>query len=465
MKVSKFEVEKVLKTLPIGYYVGRDIDVTLTNENTTSYNLLLDKIEISYPTIAKTLERVADMNIEYTTRCLLYHEVSHALLTPKKLNTDDIYNIFEDERIETILADYYLKVDFKSFTKQLNDWHFQKPKSSLDYFFQIVRFRYGPKKFTDRVQQIILDYQNLDASITNYTIKLATYVGTIYNLYQDILNDYREKTYSDAFDIPDTSDISTSKTTSDTLSSDGSNVKSNLSMTKTEIKWKLTKVNNYVNQKMYEQLKQVFDNSRNTKHHSSSAINAYSGKFDPRLVARDDYKYFVQANRVGHIKAYSKIHLNLFIDESGSMYYSELKINQLLYSLKRLAKENPDFSMTVVYCGMSERIDNNSALRAYGGNDLDEKIYSIYNSIQQHDAINCNIILFDGDVYTDSECKPYSDGRTFSAFNHDNCIIVSNWMNEAYISKFCKAAKVVITNNYVNDFYDAIVKNLYRMLN
>lgn len=461
MKVSKFEVEKVLKTLPIGYYVGRDIDVTLTDGNTTSYNLLLDKIEISYPTIAKTLERVADMDIEYATRCLLYHEVSHALLTPKKLDVKDIYNIFEDERIETILADYYLKVDFKSFTKQLNDWHFQKPASALEYFFQIVRFRYGPKKFTDRVQKIILDYQDLDASYRYYYGRVSNYIYDIYNLYQDILTDYRKKKRSNDFDISNSSDFN--KTSAFELGN--SETKLGLNITKTGIRQKLAKANSYVNQEMYEQLKQIFDNSRNTRHRSSSAINAYSGKFDPRSVARDDYKYFVQANRVGHIKAYSKIHLNLFIDESGSMDSNEFRINQLLYSLKRLVKENPNFSMTIVYCGISERIDNDSLMHAWGGNDLDEKIYSIYNSIQQYDAINCNIVLFDGDAYTDADCKSYANGRTFNAFNHDNCIIVSNESNKDYIYKYCKAAKVIITNDYVNEFYNAIIKNLYTILN
>ena len=459
MKVSKFEVEKVLKTLPIGYYVGRDINVTLTDNDSTSYNLLLDKIEISYPTIAKTLERIADMDIEYATRCLLYHEVSHALLTPKTINTEPIYSIFEDERIETILADYYLKVDFKSFVKQLNDWHFQKPTSALKYFFQIVRYRHGPKKFVNRVQKIILDYQDLNAS-TSICCSIADYQSAIQDLFYDILADYHKDASSASSGVSDTSP---SKTASGIAASEQSETKSD--EIKAEIRQKLSKINRYVNEKMYRQLKQIFDNSRSIKHRSSSAINAYSGRFDARSVARDDYKYFIQANRVGHIKTYSKIHLNLFIDESGSMHPSQLEINQLLYCLRRLVKENSDFSMTVIYCGMSERIDNDSPLQASGGNDLDEKIYSIYNNVQQRDAVNCNIVLFDGDVYTDSWMASYRNGKTFSAFNHDNCIIVSSYANEEYISKFCKVAKVVMTNNYVNDFYDAIVKNLYTILN
>ena len=67
---------------------------------------------------------------------------------------------------------------------------------------------------------------------------------------------------------------------------------------------------------------------------NGSAINAYSGVFDPRSVGRQDYKYFIQKNRAGNVKRFSKIKLNLFIDDSGSFKDSEnvVNSNKLLFA-------------------------------------------------------------------------------------------------------------------------------------
>ena len=60
---------------------------------------------------------------------MLYHELSHVILTPRTIfvrrneEERDIINIFEDERIETLLQKFYIKVDFKDFVKQFNGWN------------------------------------------------------------------------------------------------------------------------------------------------------------------------------------------------------------------------------------------------------------------------------------------------------------------------------------------------------
>ena len=78
-------------------------------------------------------------------------------------------------------------------------------------------------------------------------------------------------------------------------------------------------------------------NSKVTKK-NSAAINAYSGVFDPRSTIRDDYKFFLQSNRVGHQKAFSKMKLNLFIDRSGSFYPSVPMVNKIIYALQKIEK-------------------------------------------------------------------------------------------------------------------------------
>ena len=118
MDVSFARVEQILKTLPIGYYCGRDIKVSLSKQDTTYYDFSNDCIRISYPMIQRSVKLLSDdSKIENDIRCLLYHEVSHAILTPSNIRKDDFYNVFEDERIETILQDYYMRVDFKEIVK------------------------------------------------------------------------------------------------------------------------------------------------------------------------------------------------------------------------------------------------------------------------------------------------------------------------------------------------------------
>ena len=109
---------------------------------------------------------------ETAVRTILYHEVSHLILTPcevlagvsKWLNINfDILNIFEDERIETILRTYYMRTDFKKFIKLVCK-HDTAPKNAMEAFFNVVRFREGKKEFVDMVQDIIDEYHTIDSS-------------------------------------------------------------------------------------------------------------------------------------------------------------------------------------------------------------------------------------------------------------------------------------------------------------
>ena len=101
------ECEAILKTLPVGYYCGGRINVTLDKNEPTSYFRHEDNsIVISYPIISKGLEAVTDETWKETAvRSMLYHEVSHAILTPDSYMKDEesttmleVLNIFEDER-------------------------------------------------------------------------------------------------------------------------------------------------------------------------------------------------------------------------------------------------------------------------------------------------------------------------------------------------------------------------------
>ena len=58
----------------------------------------------------------------------------------------------------------------------------------------------------------------------------------------------------------------------------------------------------------------------------------------------------------------------------------------------------------------------------------------------------------DGDAFSDVS---YDDRESyevnFSAFNHSNCIIISDYDNEKVILKYCKKAHVTITRKYTDE--------------
>ena len=103
MELSYAKCETILNTLPIGFYTGRRIDTTLDAKVETSfYSPAEDKIVISYPIIAQRCKQISeDVDEEGAVRGMLYHEVSHAILTPATLQASIPVNIFEDERIES----------------------------------------------------------------------------------------------------------------------------------------------------------------------------------------------------------------------------------------------------------------------------------------------------------------------------------------------------------------------------
>lgn len=452
--VSKIKVQNILSTLPIGYYVGRNVPVELVDGDKSYYMLVDDKICIGYDMMARVLDEIDSSN-EDDIRAVLYHELSHAILTPKCIECEDIYNIFEDERIETILSKYYLNVDFKSFVKKLNgfDGTFD-PKSAKEAFYSIVRFRTGPKYLVDEVDRLIHSYRRLNSSSRN-TYSYEYEIDKFYEEVEKWFGKHSKESSSkkhDSSDSPDSSDASSM--IDDSIVTDEKSDISDDICAKDLVR---RVANKYVDVKLIDKVNQILQRLSASNKHNGSAINSYSGKFDYRSVVRDDYKYFVQKNRLGNAKRFGKIHMNLFIDESGSFCDSDDTINSLMHALAIFEKKNPDFSFDLISCGMGERIrDKNDRLqRSNGGNALTDEIHDIFKKMQFNDQKNINIVCFDGDAFSDCPAN-----KNFSAFNHSNCIIISDYSNQSKINRDAKSAKRIFTPKYTEQLIDNVLKSL-----
>ena len=509
MNITKERAQSILQTLPIGYYLKRNVEVELSETASTSYiDLQTERITISMNNLHTAHKFVvSDEQLEETVRAILYHELSHALLTPKKLNVTNIMNIFEDERIETLLKNFYINVDFKQNISKLVDVNTLNDIEPWDLFFKIVRFRQGPKELVDRVSAIIKKHMNINSETT---AELWKYEYDVERLYEDVKlyaeqlkrehatqleeeevehdtneqseeqNDESNETENEVENTFINNDCETEdkeltdiETDSEIYTETHANELSEEELDELTDKLISTlnkRMDNSETKQYIKELTPIIKQARTQQSNTGSAINAYSGVFDPRAVMNNDYRYFVQKNRTGHLKQFSKIRLNLYIDRSGSFYYSQDTVNAFLNALSKLEKEITDFEFNVVTIGEGEIVHdkNNRQIECGGGNALTADIFEIMKRLTCTDCTLYNIVLFDG--YAFSHDVPYSIRKmssmsNFKVFNSTNTYIISDYENERVISEYAPLAKTTFTTKYAKDFKQQILnvlQNVFR---
>lgn len=485
MEITYLQVKKIFDILPVGYYIGRDVQRELSNNSKTSfYDPMNDKICISYPFIKEGLKETDEKNIENDVRTLLYHEVSHAFLTPKDLmkafsscfpcfkypiSSNTVINIFEDERIERIFDNFFLGVDFDEYCKRVNHWtRISKAKNIEEAWFDFIRFRTTIKAceyLLPKIDYIIEKYSILNTNTYQYDSFTTCYCQAISDLFRDFYYEWNKDSTSSSILSSDSNTSPDSDIKSENIKPGKSEEKKKESViSKSALKDIINDVTTlYIDDKMIETFKQIFNKNSKITKRNSSAINTYSGMFDTRSVVRDDYKFFLQSNRIGHQKAYSKMKLNLFIDRSASFNRSVNTVNKIIYALQKVEKLNPNFEFDVVTIGMDERLlpKNNRTFSATGGNAITPKMTSIYNSLQSTQSEVINILLFDGKCYTD--CK-FENCKYLGCFNNKKSIIISEDSNKGVFNKYIPGVKVKYCTNFTDELYNSIITSLQIMM-
>lgn len=479
MNVSTNEIIAIALTLPIGLYAKRRVSVSVVDgEQTSYYNPITDEIIISADIIKQALTKVNDDDdIEKAVRSMVYHELSHAILTPSSLHITDAVNVFEDERIETLLQNYYLDTDFKKQVYSVNGFESEAdiptPSTPMEKFYTTVRFRIGEEEHLKEVDKLIEKYKSFSRDTNRW--ELYEYPRDINNLYYLITGEYPRNSESKRYitiDFGDGGDGSAEtknrkskreeKDGKDGASAPESNTGGEPAhgraiMSNKEIEAVFNHVlneNKYYDSKLTAELEMLIENF-NKKNNSGASFTSYSGVFNPRLAGNENYRYFERIANVNGANKFGTFHLNLFIDESGSFYASEPAMNTLLRSLTEIEKRNKNFSLDVVFCGMGERIitdKRNRTFKASGGNRLDKKTYEIFRKLQKPNTYNYNIACFDGDACSDGGRSDHG----FGAFNHSNCTIISDTDNKRYIDTDVSSAKVIYTKRYAEE----LIKNV-----
>ena len=549
MQLTKELLQHYINKVPIGYYVGRNVDVAIGDKDDTYFDLVKGSIVISYPTIKDNARLIkTDADAEKSVRHLIFHELSHALLTPRILHIDMVLNVFEDERIESILKNYYLDTDFKAFVKKLNGFKNQPPENEWDAWYQLVRYRRGPVYFLSRVHEIIDDYTHLDIAVsridTEIRSSIRNYESEVNSLYEEFVRWYNKTNPSDLKIDKSLKDlmqngegdgqsddknsqqiqVGTGLSNADNNQSDNNkddleealqkslesfkDSKKDLLMEVPKVDDKANKFANIssieavdVNEGDYDDLYTIIDDSndkaggiwhrpgkdddkakqkadkavfdmidslisllKTTRKNNGSSIAAYSGVINPRNVIRDDYKYFMQQNRKGHASVYSKMHLNMFIDCSASFKDNDEKVNTLLWALTKFERAVPDFSYDLISCGVGQKLrpKYNRTQSSYDGTVLTDDIFDMFKKQQFTNAVNMNIVLYDGKVNHLHKYK--TTGKciesNWEAFNDVNTVIIVDDSNEDAVNKFCPLAHKIISKDYVEELY----KNTYAAL-
>lgn len=503
MELTFAKCEQVLSTLPIGFYTGRRITTTLDAQVETSmYSPMEDKIIVSYPIIAYRMAQLPDTaDVEEAIRSMLYHEVSHAILTPTSLKPTTAVNIFEDERIESILRHYYHGVDFRQQLYDLHGGHAPKPENAEQAFYNAVRFGLGTGKVQTEVHRLLNKYAKMNRATPYYdgTINSCEYRWDVDRLYDLIEKEFAKdpESFEDKGGQGEQKQMDSisngqgneqgqgqksqkmegkGEDEGDQMQERPSNVAdSNLDkpMSAEQIKrmvgeslGKAPDLDQAEIQKLNEFQKTVemIIGNFNKKNSGGSGINAYSGVFNPRAVARKDYRFFERSMSTQGNNKFGTCHLNLIIDCSGSYDDNVPLTNGILAVLSEIERKNRNFSMDVVF--INHTIQRCKTVRdrkmsAWGGNEVPATMKDLMRDLQKQQTCNYNIILFDGDAMCNNhDCRGLEDyQKRFEVFDMKQTTLISDPDNKDYMKNFT-STKVVITKNYTAELIKHITHAL-----
>lgn len=462
MKISFKEVERILKTLPISYYTGYDIPVELSETEKRSYiDLFEKKIVIAYPQLSN-LEYSSDS--ECDVRSTLYHEISHALLTPiiKKFVIDkNVVNIFEDERIECLLKDNFMGTDFRGLIKKISP--LREPKSKIEYFFNLIRHRVGPPGFNEAIDKLIEKYRYLNASSSEKEIK--QYQFDIKALYGEISS----QNFSQPINLP-TNLINNIITQTKPNYTPGDNIEENLLIRAYKSLPELGDL------KFRKDLEYMLRSIKTPRGINSASKLTNSGHIRPKAIAKPDtgYKWFTKQGD-GFIKNNKKIRLNIFADCSGSFKKNEKEFNSLLYELYLLEKKLKTFEFKLA-CIEEDKITlpSTRVISCGGENSINSDWKFKFLKLQSKEFKLINLFFFDGfistinvvDPNTGKELKSKSEEQYqyLAYLNKPSSVIISDQKNKSLLNEYCPSTVRIYTDNYLEEFKSKLISILHRFL-
>ena len=541
MQTNFEEVNTIAQTLPIGYYAKRRVPVCVDKDSPVSfYDVDKDTIHFSYPQVKEGIENAVDGE-DYTKdtaiRSMLYHELSHALLTPrlcghvfKTKEEGMIFNIFEDERIETLLNDYYLNTNFKKSVLYTNGGKIIEPQNEYEAFFNLVRFRmYGDTEFAKRVDEIIEKYAHINGNscTRGYCEHLAcAYIREILSLFNDFKTAYQNNDDNLSFSQDEANEIEqeiggvsnssgqdeqdieerengqdgngqggqdgqdgqdgngqdgqdgngqdgqdgqdgNGQDGQDGNGQDHRNHCPNRKLVGGRGQGRVKPFNaeeilsncgfnTLHDHKLTYSLETIISNF-NKRNNSGSGCTGYSGIFNPRNTRNEDYRFFDRRLNASGNNKYGSLHLNLFIDNSGSFDNNKDAANTLINSLEEIERRNHNFTFDVILCGdgLTDTKKENRHILANEGTSAEyEEVRDFMKSHLKKNAFVYNIVMYDGGCWTGNR-------NAFLAWDRNNVTIIDTGANNSKLKDLkCARIRIVGYNKLVTTLGDEVVQTL-----
>lgn len=199
------------------------------------------------------------------------------------------------------------------------------------------------------------------------------------------------------------------------------------------------------------------------------AMHKHSGKLDVKAVGRKDWKIFKQPSMfTDGSKIGKKLHLIVVLDQSGSYAHNDYATNLILASLISAEEHIKSFEFTLVKFGNSYSICKKNERFSHSGEGtiFSSDLFRAIDGCKKQDCANFIIFLNDGAAWTNSW---RDDKKTIMPFmkkvlDHNNCVcILDSEAHQDWFRSF-KAAKVIVTDDYVSKLSNNVCEALGAML-
>lgn len=466
------DIKNYIQTLPINIYTKDSVEYTTRineNESATFIDFKTNEINIGI----KTFDKLNEVT-EESVRSLFYHEVSHAILSdiniPNRIFLADInkeelrtvINIIEDERIETILKDYYHKVNFRKLIFQVAS---EDNSSALGTFFTALRLH--KNKYTQEALKRLNGLLKADVVTKDYIplVKLYLEIRKNNEDQENKQNKNQEEQQGD-------------QQNNKLENTEGQELSINLTKKQIEDIIKESLENNRklanlrANNQENDEINKFLDNKFNIdsliqkialkaknksmiegKKQRAGYIN--TGVFDINsLINMKEAQYKLFKNNGGKDNSNQINIINFFIDSSGSFEDNEDDVNSLLEKLEVLENKFSGFKFNLVTIRDNEEkiIDERRRIHCYGGTSISHNLKDIYKSL--NNSVNTyNILLIDGYTNVEGDLK---------YFDNKNTYICVDDSNKEHFNNFIKANVTLVSScySYVPKLKQFIAKSL-----
>jgi len=539
---------QIFDTLTTSYYTGTGkVAAKLDADAATSFfDMGSRSIVVALQNIVKATRAKIDANggtlsplaIEQSIREELYHELSHAMLTPTDVSNayhvaqwenrnnpafikwDDL-NVYEDERIETLFASYFMRCDFKASIMSLCPY--AEPQCFEQFAFYAVRHRRAPFKQAE-ASQAVDRFVEETKGINSQNGQARALIDAAQKLHEELLalwNEYaakqpqaqqptqgrqgesaqgqgqggaEERIESESQDSAKEESTAQQSEADDAQQAeqfDAPTAKQAREIAEAAMGAMEEAADKYeedhgikrfpMSQKAYIEILRIITKTLGVGNASQPIQYGFSGKLSARRIvkdANDEMKWWRKRSFADGAKAAKgkKKTLNVWLDQSGSFRKHDKTVNGILRALAELEEKRDDFEWNLIRMSTRFDVEENKAKRyssSSGDNSLPPKqIAECY--AKTHQAADVfDIVLFDGQTACpmsalyDEAAIEYMRRRNYlfeplACFDNKRAVFITEHSNTEGIKEVCPNCRAIIeeNSNYERKLLDNIVKGL-----